>query len=112
LELKGNRIMEVLPLRDNDINRGQACVKGRFGIGEVVHHPDRLTTPLIKKNGVFEEATWDEALELVASKLTSFEKNEVAVISSAKCTNEDNYVVQKFTRTGFGHNNVDHCARL
>jgi formate dehydrogenase alpha subunit len=112
LELKDGRIMEVLPLRDNDVNRGQACVKGRFGVAEVVHHPDRLTTPLVKKNGIFEEATWNEALELVASKLSGFKKDEVAVISSTKCTNEDNYVVQKFTRTGFGHNSVDHCARL
>jgi formate dehydrogenase alpha subunit len=112
LEMKDGCIMEVLPLRDNDVNRGQACVKGRFSLPEVVHHPDRLTTPLIKKNGSFEEATWDEALELVASKLSSFKKDEVVVISSAKCTNEDNYVVQKFARTGFGHNNVDHCARL
>ncbi len=112
LEIKGGQIMEVLPLRDNDVNRGQACVKGRFGIAEFVHHPDRLTTPLVKENGAFREATWDEALDLVASRLGSFEGEEVAVISSAKCTNEDNYVVQKFTRVGFGHNGVDHCARL
>jgi formate dehydrogenase alpha subunit len=112
LGLKNDRIMEVTPLRDNDVNRGQACVKGRFGIPEFVHHPDRLTTPLVKKDGAFREATWDEALELVAGKLSGFKKEEVAVMSSAKCTNEDNYVVQKFTRTAFGHNNVDHCARL
>ena len=104
--------MEVLPLRENDVNRGQACVKGRFGIGEFVHHPDRLTTPLVKRDGKFEEATWDEALDLVASKLGSFKKEEVVAVSSAKCTNEDNYAVQKFVRTTFGHNSVDHCARL
>jgi formate dehydrogenase alpha subunit len=112
LEIKDGRIIEVTPLRDNDVNRGQACVKGRFGIAEVVHHHDRLTTPLIKRNGDFEEATWDEALELVASRLSSLRKDEVVVISSAKCTNEDNYVAQKFARAGLGHNNVDHCARL
>ncbi len=112
LGLKDDRIMEVIPLRDNDVNRGQACVKGRFGIPELVHHPDRLTTPLVKKDGAFQEVTWDEALELVAGKLSGFKKEEVAVMSSAKCTNEDNYVIQKFTRTAFGHNNVDHCAHL
>jgi formate dehydrogenase alpha subunit len=112
LHIKGDRILEVIPNRDNDVNRGQVCVKGRFSIAEVVHHPDRLTTPLIKKNGSFQEASWDEALALVASKLVSYKKDEVAFFSSAKCTNEDNYVVQKFARVVFGHNNVDHCARL
>ena len=112
LHLKGDRIMEVVPARDNEVNQGQACVKGRFGITEVVHHPERLTTPLIKKNSKFKEVSWDEALDLVASKLAGYKKEEVAVLSSAKCTNEDNYVVQKFTRSVFGHNNVDHCARL
>jgi len=112
LHLKGDRILEVIPHRDNDVNRGQVCVKGRFGIAEVVHHPDRLATPLIKKNGSFQEASWDEALSLVASKLASYKKDEIAFFSSAKCTNEDNYVVQKFVRSVFGHNNVDHCARL
>jgi len=112
LGMKDGQIMEVLPLRDNDVNRGQACVKGRFGIAEVVHHPDRLTGPLVKQDGAFREASWDEVLDLVASRLSGFKKEEVGVVSSAKCTNEDNYVVQKFTRTAFGHNNVDHCARL
>ena len=112
LQLKDDKIIEGVPTHDNEVNRGQACVKGRFGIAEFVHHPDRLTTPLIKKNGKFEEAGWDEALDLVAGKLSSYKKDEVAVLSSAKCTNEDNYVIQKFTRVAFGHNNVDHCARL
>ena len=112
LNIKGDRIIEALPNRENEVNQGQACVKGRFAIGDVVHHPDRLTTPLIKRNGTFVEAGWDEALDLVASKLASYKKDEVAVLSSAKCTNEDNYVAQKFTRMTFGHNNVDHCARL
>jgi len=112
LGIKGDRIIESLPHRDNEVNRGQACVKGRFGIIDVVHHPERLTTPLIKKNGRFEEASWDEALDLVAQKLRSYQRDEVATISSAKCTNEDNYVAQKFTRAVLGHNHIDHCARL
>ena len=112
LHLKGDRIIEVVPHQENEVNRGQACVKGRFSIADVVHHPERLTTPLIKRNGKLQEASWDEALDMVASKLDSYQKEEVAFISSAKCTNEDNYVVQKLTRAVFGHNNIDHCARL
>jgi len=112
LTIKNGKILESVPARENEVNRGQACVKGRFAIADVVHNPDRLTRPLIKKNGKYEEATWAEALELVAKKLGSFQKEEVAVVASAKCTNEDNYVFQKLTRVVFGHNNIDHCARL
>jgi formate dehydrogenase major subunit len=67
---------------------------------------------LIKKNGEFVEATWDEALDLVAEKFAQFKGDQFGVFSSARCTNEDNYVVQKFTRAVMGTNNVDHCARL
>jgi formate dehydrogenase alpha subunit len=112
LQISDNRIIEVLPDRANEVNRGQACVKGRFGIQEFVHHPDRLTSPLIKRNGRFEEATWDEAITLIAGKLGSYKSDEMAVITSAKGTNEDNYVAQKFARAVLGTNNVDHCARL
>jgi len=112
LQLNGDRIIESLPKRENALNKGQACVKGRFGIQEFVHHPERLRTPLIKRNGKFEEATWDEALDIVANALASYKADELAVISSAKCTNEDNYVAQKFARAVLGTNNIDHCARL
>ena len=112
LEVKKDRIIGVTPIGNGSVNQGQACVKGRFGIVEFVHHAERLTTPLIKRNGNFEEASWDEALDLVASKLASYKADETAVISSAKCTNEENYVVQKFSRAVLGTNSVDHCARL
>jgi formate dehydrogenase alpha subunit len=112
LQLKDGTIVEVVPQMENEVNRGQACVKGRFGISEFVHSPERLTTPLIKQDGRFVEVTWDEALDLVASKLANYKGDEVAVISSAKSTNEDNYVAQKFTRAVLGTNNIDHCARL
>jgi predicted molibdopterin-dependent oxidoreductase YjgC len=92
-------------------NHGQACVKGKFGL-DFIHDPNRLSAPLIKRNGKFNEATWDEVLEEVASKLANFNSDEVAVISSAKCTNEENYLIQKFTRSVLGTNSVDHCARL
>ncbi|MBI4180921.1 MAG: formate dehydrogenase subunit alpha [Chloroflexi bacterium] len=112
LQLKAGKIIEVLPQVENQVNRGQACVKGRFGIQEFVHNPERLTAPLVKREGKFVETTWDEALAIVASKLAGYQKEEVAVISSAKNTNEDNYVAQKFSRAVLGTNNIDHCARL
>lgn len=94
------------------VNRGYLCVKGRFGIADFVNHEDRLLTPLVRKNGELTQASWDEALELVSKTLMKYNKDEVAVIASAKCTNEDNYIIQKFARTVLGTNNVDHCARL
>lgn len=112
LRLNGNRIIEVLPQVENEVNRGQACVKGRFGIKDFVHHPERLTAPLVKRDGKFSAVSWEEALNLVTSKLGHYQKDEVAVISSAKATNEDNYVIQKLARVVLGTNNIDHCARL
>jgi len=97
---------EVVP------NYGRLCVKGRFG-SDFVNHPDRLTTPLIKnKNGEFEKASWDEALGLVAGKLAQYKGEQFAGISSARMTNEDNYLLHKFTRVVMQTNNIDHCARL
>lgn len=96
-------------------NDGRLCVKGRFGY-EFVHSPDRLTTPLIKRNGKFEEASWDEALDLIANKFNEIKAkygpDSLAGYASAKCTNEDNYLFQKFIRTVFGTNNIDYCTRL
>jgi formate dehydrogenase alpha subunit len=96
-------------------NNGNLCVKGRFGM-EFVKSDKRLTTPLIKRNGTFEKATWDEAIALVVSRLmeikTTFGPDSIGGLSSAKCTNEENYVFQKFIRAAVGTNNVDHCARL
>ncbi|MBW8017577.1 MAG: formate dehydrogenase subunit alpha [Planctomycetes bacterium] len=96
-------------------NDGNLCVKGRFGF-EFVNSDERLTTPLIKRDGKFEEATWDEALDLVANRLSEIKAkhgaDSIGGLSSAKCTNEDNYVFQKFIRAVIGTNNVDHCARL
>jgi len=112
LLVKKDRIIGVSPKGNGTVNKGQACVKGKFGIVEYVHHRERLTFPLIRKNGNFVEATWDEALDLIAERMGSYNANEVAVISSAKCTNEENYVAQKFARAVLGTNNVDHCARL
>ena len=110
----GIRHGQVISVRGNreGVNKGSLCVKGRFGIAEFIHHPERLITPLVRRNGGLTQATWDEALDLVATKLANYSQDEVAVVSSAKCTNEDNYVIQKFARVVLGTNNVDHCARL
>jgi formate dehydrogenase alpha subunit len=109
--VRGDRIVNIEGDRDNVVNRGHLCVKGRFGFS-FINHPERLTKPLIKKDGEFVESTWDEALDLVAKKLGDYSSEEIAVLSSAKITNEENYVVQKFARAVLGTNSVDHCARL
>jgi formate dehydrogenase alpha subunit len=96
-------------------NDGRLCVKGRFGY-DFVNSTERLKTPLIRKNGKLTEATWDEAIELIASRFTEiknrFGSDSLAGYSSAKCTNEENYLFQKFIRIAFENNNVDYCTRL
>ena len=96
-------------------NNASLCVKGRFGF-DFVGSQDRLTTPLIKKDGKQVKASWDEALGFVAEKLSAisdkFGPDSMALLTSARITNEDNYVAQKFTRAVLKTNNIDHCARL
>ncbi|HUT97256.1 MAG TPA: molybdopterin-dependent oxidoreductase, partial [Dehalococcoidales bacterium] len=111
LGVRDGKVISVRGKREGTVNNGFLCVKGRFGF-DFINHKDRLEHPLIKKNGEFVEAGWDEALELVATKLGGYKPDELAVVSSAKCTNEDNYVAQKFARAVLKTNNVDHCARL
>ncbi len=112
--VKDDKVVRVRGV-DAKPNNGRLCVKGRFGY-EFINSSDRLTKPLIKKNGEFVEASWDEALDLVASKFSSVKEkygsDAIAGLASARCTNEDNYVFQKFMRAVIGTNNVDHCARL
>jgi predicted molibdopterin-dependent oxidoreductase YjgC len=112
LGIRSGELVSVRGDKDGPSNEGQLCVKGRFGVADFVQHPDRLKTPLIKRNGKFEAASWEEALDLVASKLKTYRPEEVGVISSARSTNEANYVMQKFGRAVLGTNSVDHCARL
>ncbi|MCL7959319.1 MAG: formate dehydrogenase subunit alpha, partial [marine benthic group bacterium] len=97
--------------RENPSNEGRLCVKGRFGF-TFVNSPERLTTPLVRRNGALQEATWDEALDLVAERFSAARGDAFAAIASAKLTNEENYLIQKFSRAVMGTNNVDHCARL
>jgi ferredoxin len=111
VDVKGNSIVRVTPDPEGPANKGQACVKGKFGL-DFVFHPDRLKVPLIRKDGKFAETDWETALNEVARQLSKYKPDEIAVISSAKNTNEDNYVAQKFTRAVLGTNTIDHCARL
>ena len=106
-----NRLVRVRGKRDCLPNQGQLCVKGRFGLG-FVESPERLTVPLIRKNDRLVPATWEEALDLVAGKLKGYLGDSFAFLSSAKCSNEENYLAQKFARLVMQTNNVDHCARL
>ena len=115
LGIRGGRIVRIRGEVEHPVNRGSLCVKGRFGL-DFVNAEDRLTTPLIRRNGRLEPAGWDEALEFAAAKLMEIKAahgpDALAGLSSAKCTNEENYLFQKFMRAAVGTNNVDHCARL
>ncbi|MEW6620188.1 MAG: formate dehydrogenase subunit alpha [bacterium] len=116
LNVKDNEVVKVTSNDKNPVNGLALCVKGRFGF-DFINNPDRLKTPLIKQeSGEFRPASWDEALKLVANKFsqikTQYGADSIAGISSARCTNEENYLFQKFMRVVIGTNNVDHCARL
>lgn len=114
LLVKENKVVGVEPAFDT-FNKGLLCVKGKFAY-KFIGHPDRIQTPLIKKNGKFVEATWDEAYRLIVSKIKGIKGDHgpesFAGFSSARCTNEENYLFQKLFRGIIGTNNVDHCARL
>jgi len=112
LGVRENKIVSVRGNPNGGANGGKLCVKGRFGIADFVHSQERLTNPLIKKNGKFAKATWDEALELIAARLTKYQPQEIGVIASSRATNEAAYITQKFARAVLGVNNVDNCARV
>jgi formate dehydrogenase major subunit/formate dehydrogenase alpha subunit len=115
LQVLDGEIVGVLPDKEHPISRGSLCIKG-WNAGSFVNHPERLKTPLIRKGEKLEEATWDEALAFVAERLGSIRdesgSDSVGVFTSAKCTNEENYLLQKLARAVIKTNNVDHCARL
>ncbi|MYA97690.1 MAG: formate dehydrogenase subunit alpha [Nitrospinae bacterium] len=127
-QVAGNTLLSVRGDETSPVNQGRLCVKGRYGF-DYAHHPERLTTPLIRKEGapktkelpgnplsLFREAGWEEALDLAANSLQKIHEahgpSGLAGFGSAKCSNEDNYLFQKLIRAGFGTNNVDHCTRL
>ena len=115
LSIQDDKIVRVNGVDGVLPNDGRLCVKGRFGC-DFVGSEERLTKPLIKKKGLFIEASWDEALELISTKFNEIKEKHgssaFAGFASAKCTNEDNYIFQKFIRMVFGNNNIDYCTRL
>jgi predicted molibdopterin-dependent oxidoreductase YjgC len=117
MHVRDDVIFRVEGRFDNEVNFGQLCVKGRFGY-DFIHAEDRLRQPLVRdsRGDDFSPTSWDEALDCVASRLSQirdqYGPRSVAVLASAKCTNEDNYVLQKLARAVIGTNTVDHCARL
>lgn len=129
LGVQGNEVVNVRGNPDNPTNNGQLCVKGRFGFN-FINHPDRLTKPMVRQYlidgetkksldgdlGDWVEVEWDQAIEIVAEKFVQFKResgpNSIGVLASAKCTNEENYLFQKFARQVVGTHSVDHCARL
>jgi predicted molibdopterin-dependent oxidoreductase YjgC len=114
LDVVRNEVVGVTPSRTGT-NNGALCAKGRFGY-HFINHKDRLKTPMIKRDGYWEEVNWDEALDYAATRLAEIKRQHgadaIAGLTSARCTNEDNYIFQKMFRGVLGTNNVDHCARL
>jgi NADP-reducing hydrogenase subunit HndD len=114
LHVKDGRIVKVKGVEDGAPNYGRLCVKGRFGY-DFIHADDRLTDPLIKKDGSFKKVSWDEALDYTADRLKAIIKEHgpdaVAGVSCARSINEDSYQMQKLFRAVIGTNNIDHCAR-
>ena len=115
LEVLEGQIIGTIPSKSSPVNRGKLCIKG-WNIHEFVQSHERLTQPLLRKNGALKEVSWDEALDYTASRLKEIKEasgsDSIAFLASAKVTNEENYLIQKFARAAVGTNNVDHCARL
>ncbi|MCK4964022.1 MAG: (2Fe-2S)-binding protein, partial [Dehalococcoidia bacterium] len=115
LEVKDNQIVRARPGKESAVNRGTLCVKGSYGY-DFVHSPERLTSPLVKVNGDFEAVSWEQALDLVASELNRIKEaygpSSLALLSSSKGTNEENYLLQRLARGVLGTNNIDNGSRL
>jgi predicted molibdopterin-dependent oxidoreductase YjgC len=115
LEVMNEDIIASLPVKTHPVSQGSLCIKG-WNIHEFIGSDQRLKSPLLRRNGELVPVSWDEAMEVAAQGLKkvvdTYGPDAVAVLSSAKVTNEENYLIQKFTRAALGTNNVDHCARL
>ena len=115
LNVKNDRVVRVTSDYSAPVNKGNLCIKGRYGY-DFIHHPERIRTPLIKEGDGYREAGWDEALTLVASRfrelIDTYGPEKVGGFSSSRCTNEENYLMSKWVRTAVGSNNVDNCARV
>lgn len=112
---RDNTILSISAPYDAEANRGHTCVKGRYAF-KFYDHPDRLRSPMIRRNGQLEAVSWDEAYDFIAERLeqirTEHGPDAIAGISSSRCTNEENYLMQKFIRAVIGTNNIDGCARI
>ena len=108
---KRGKVIRAIPELEADPNHGQACFRGKFGL-DFINDRSRLKTPLIRRDGSLEEATWEEAISLVAERLSQYRGDQFAAIASHRGTNEENYLVQKFTRAVMGTNNLDHASNL
>jgi predicted molibdopterin-dependent oxidoreductase YjgC len=115
LQVLDGRIIRTIPSKTSPVNEGKLCVKGWY-VHEFVQHSNRLKQPLLRQNGILQETSWETALDYAADKLKKIKDehgpDSIAFLASAKCTNEDNYILQKLARAAIGTNNVDHCARL
>ena len=115
LHVDNGRVVGTSPSRNHPVSQNNLCLKG-WHLHEMVHHPARLRHPLVRKQGRLVEASWEEALDRAAAGLgkcrDQYGGGSLGVLSSAKCTNEENFLLQKFTRAVLGTNNIDHCARL
>jgi formate dehydrogenase alpha subunit len=115
LEALDGKLIGTMPLKKAPMNNGKLCIKG-WNAHEFVHSPERLTTPLVRKDGSLQPVSWNEALDFTVSRLKEIRDqhggDSLAFSSSARCTNEENYLFQKICRAGFATNNVDACARL
>ncbi len=109
------RVVGTMPMKTHPVNEGKLCIKG-WNLHEHVNSANRLKQPLVKMNGHFRPVTWDKAIDYASEKFKAIIENHgpdsVGVLVSAKMTNEENYLAQKFARACIGTNNVDHCARL
>ncbi len=116
-EMKGDKVVRMVPDKNGGANHGHSCVKGRFAFGYATHK-DRITKPMIRKSikDHWQEVSWEEAITYAASELkriqAKYGKDSIGGITSSRCTNEETYLVQKLIRAGFGNNNVDTCARV
>jgi len=112
---RDGKIVEILPVRDSPVSKGHLCVKGRYSFG-FASSPDRITDPMIRVNGSWKKATWDDAIKVVAKNFKQIQSkygpDSIGVLGSSRATNEENYLAQKFARVVIGTNNVDSCARV
>ncbi len=115
VKVKQGRVAAISGIEGAAVNNGHTCLKGRYAF-EYAHHPERLTSPMIRRDGELVPVSWDEALDTIAERLSEIKERHgadaIAGISSARCTNEENYLMQKFMRVVIGNNNIDGCARV